>query len=259
MSQFDYNSYPGDYQYRAIATGHPVQSFWHRTRLEAALADVETKPEYRLLDVGCGAGVFTFGFANRISHAIGVDISTRSVEFCTKHKKEKGKVNCDFILVGQGESFPFKTESIDVVLLTEVIEHLAPGGSYQLLHELARVLRPHGTLYLTTPNYHSLWPLVEKVLDASGKVPPLESKQHLQKFTPKLLANQLEQMGFRVKETNSFFVISPFVAPISLRIANAFFAIEKRFAILPGMILTAVCTKYQSYYPEARLRNHYQT
>lgn len=243
MSKFDYDSYSGDYQYRAIETGHPVQSFWHRKRLDAALSDVETQPGYRLLDVGCGAGVFTFGFASRIRHAIGVDISRRPIEFCNTHKKETGKVNCDFVLIQPGESFPFKTVSMDVVLLTEVIEHLSPGASYQVLHEIRRVLRPYGTLYLTTPNDHSLWPLVEKILDASGQAPPLEGEQHLQKFTPRLLVNHLERMGFRVKQIDTFFVISPFVAPISSRIANALFAIEKRLAILPGMVLAALCTK----------------
>jgi ubiquinone/menaquinone biosynthesis C-methylase UbiE len=242
MSRFEYDSCLGDYQCWAIVAGPPMQSFWHRKRLEAALLDVATQPDDRLLDVGCGAGVFTFGFADRVKHAIGADISQRAIAFCSACRREIGQANCNFILQS-GTAFALESESIDIVLLTEVIEHLLPDESCRVLDEIHRVLRPGGRLYLTTPNYRSLWPLVERILDAMSLVPPLEDEQHVQRFTRRLLADHLEESGFRLKRCSSLFVLSPFVAPISARIADTIFDLERRLELLPGMLLTAVCTK----------------
>jgi SAM-dependent methyltransferase len=53
-------------------------------------------------------------------------------------------------------ALPFASSSFDVVFSTEVIEHVpAPDG---WVAEALRVLRPCGTLLLTTPNYQS-WSL----------------------------------------------------------------------------------------------------
>ncbi len=242
MKRFDYDSYLGDYQCRAIVAGHPMQSFWHRKRLEAALMDVATEPDDRLLDVGCGAGVFTFGFSDRVQCAVGVDISQQAIAFCNAFRNELGKTNCHFILQS-GSAFPIESDSFDIALLTEVIEHLLPDESCRVLDEVHRVLRPDGRLYLTTPNYRSLWPLVERLLDATSLAPPLEDEQHIQRFTRELLADRLGKSGFRLERCSSLFVLSPFVAPISSRVADAVFGIERRLDPLPGMLLTAVCAK----------------
>jgi 2-polyprenyl-3-methyl-5-hydroxy-6-metoxy-1,4-benzoquinol methylase len=242
MSRFDYDCCVGDYQCHAIVAGPPMQSFWHRKRLEAALMDVTTEPDDRLLDVGCGAGVFTFGFADRVKHAIGADISRRAIAFCSACRNEIGQANCDFA-IQSGTALALESESVDIVLLTEVIEHLLPDESSRVVKEIHRVLRPGGMLYLTTPNYRSLWPLVERILDAASLVPPLEDEQHVQRFTRKLLADHLEGSGFRLKRCGTLFALSPFVASISVRIADTIFDLERRSELLPGMLLTAVCTK----------------
>jgi SAM-dependent methyltransferase len=51
--------------------------------------------------------------------------------------------------------YPFPAESFDIVLLTEVLEHLREYP-LQALSEVSRILRPGGLLLLTTPNAASL-------------------------------------------------------------------------------------------------------
>jgi len=60
----------------------------------------------------------------------------------------------DGILIDRGvdllKGLPYATESFDVVLLVEVIEHLE--NHRVAISEVARVLKPGGVLILTTPN-----------------------------------------------------------------------------------------------------------
>ena len=44
------------------------------------------------------------------------------------------------------------------------------GGSTSPLKEAHRVLAPGGKILLTTPNYGSLWPLLEKIVNARAEV-----------------------------------------------------------------------------------------
>ncbi|MEA3076878.1 MAG: hypothetical protein QOF60_1786 [Actinomycetota bacterium] len=53
-------------------------------------------------------------------------------------------------------ALPFKTGSFDLVVCGEILEHLAPTNVVSFLLELARTLRPGGTVVVTTPNLLSL-------------------------------------------------------------------------------------------------------
>lgn len=47
---------------------------------------------------------------------------------------------------------PFPDSCLDAVYLEEVVEHVVPDAARRLIHECHRVLKPQGTLRLTTPN-----------------------------------------------------------------------------------------------------------
>jgi len=52
-------------------------------------------------------------------------------------------------ILASGTSIPFKSNSIDLVICLDVIEHIQEGET--LMHEIARVLKKDGILVLTTP------------------------------------------------------------------------------------------------------------
>ncbi|MDQ6891353.1 MAG: class I SAM-dependent methyltransferase [Acidobacteriota bacterium] len=104
-----------------------------------------------VLDVGCNRGQIELLFhtlckqAAVHTHVEGVDISTEAI----RQARELDLPNCSFQSYDGGR-LPFPEMQFDLVVLVEVIEHVA--DPLLLLTEIHRVLRPGGRLYLTTPN-----------------------------------------------------------------------------------------------------------
>lgn len=83
-------------------------------------------------------------------------------------------VSCDF--GAQDARLPFENGSFDLVICTQVLEHML--WPQNLLREMARVLRPNGSLIASVPNiaslsYRAAW-LLGRIPScaASGNLPP---------------------------------------------------------------------------------------
>lgn len=112
------------------------------------------------LDAGCGDGRYLAALARSgrwPDRAVAVDISSRILETAgaaaAPHDVELVRANL--------EALPLEDASVDLVLCTQVVEHLLDPRAG--LGELARVLRPGGILVLTTDNRDAF---VSKALNA---------------------------------------------------------------------------------------------
>ena len=101
----------------------------------------------KLLDIGCGPGSLTMGFAQHLKngHVWGVDLEATQVQLATE-KCLKAKIeNCQF-QVGSITNLPFDDETFDAIwcsnLLLEFNEHT------EITTELNRVLKPNGIIGL---------------------------------------------------------------------------------------------------------------
>ncbi|PIY80169.1 MAG: hypothetical protein COY80_04335 [Candidatus Pacebacteria bacterium CG_4_10_14_0_8_um_filter_42_14] len=105
----------------------------------------------KLLDAGCGTGWFSGGAAERGASVTSMDLGEGLLNEVKKKCKSK-------TVVGSIEKMPFPDASFDIVVTSEVIEHIP----HQILafKELSRVLKPGGTLILTTPNKFWYWSVV---------------------------------------------------------------------------------------------------
>lgn len=98
-----------------------------------------------IADIGTGNGGFLLPFAERGEfRCCGVDIG---ISNSLRDVLTRSGIELLYAL-GDGERLPFATGSIDVVLCVETMEHVrAPLVG----REIARILRPGGLCYLTTP------------------------------------------------------------------------------------------------------------
>ena len=96
----------------------------------------------RVLDVGCGVGLYTAAFLRETEHVFGVEIELeRALE---ARSRAKGVVQA------VGERLPFAGEAFDIVFSHEVLEHVEDDRACAV--EMARVLRPGGRLAIFVPN-----------------------------------------------------------------------------------------------------------
>jgi SAM-dependent methyltransferase len=107
----------------------------------------------RLLDVGCGPGSITLGLARSIDpegHVVGVDKQPSQIHIAKRAAVTAGITNAIF-QVANADELPFETASFDVVFAHALFEHLPAPAS--VLAEMARVLRPEGTLAICSSDW----------------------------------------------------------------------------------------------------------
>lgn len=139
----------------------------------------------RLLDVGCGAGTLLSVAKQAGWNAEGVEVSIPTVDILRKQGLT--------VFPGELAQAEFPDAHFDVVTAAELIEHVPDPSS--LIAEVARVLRPGGIFWATTPHSHG----------ASGRVLKLKwsvvsPPEHLHLFSVRGLSGVVARHGFqRVK------------------------------------------------------------
>jgi SAM-dependent methyltransferase len=79
----------------------------------------------------------------------GVDISEAAIAYATRLAEHKGVADRVRFQTGSLTEIPYQSNSLDLVIASEVIEHLPEPG--RALRELSRVLTPAGILLITMP------------------------------------------------------------------------------------------------------------
>lgn len=235
-SVFNYDEIPPGYYFDVLQKGSAVRRFWHREKFAAVIRHL--KPDARILDVGCGPGSFLFMAKKTLPglHCEGVDISSIQIDFA---KTQVGPNTPGLVFrVIDSEHLPYEDASFDFVTTIEVLEHLHPYDAMKTAYEVRRVLKPNGEWLLTTPNYRSLWPLIEVGLNTVS--PVKYHDQHISKFVPNSLVKFVEAGGFEVISLQTIFFLAPFFAVISESLAGWMMGIEKKLR-LPGALLLLRC------------------
>jgi ubiquinone/menaquinone biosynthesis C-methylase UbiE len=98
----------------------------------------------RVLDIGCGLGGKTVAYAEARARVTGVDLSEKNVAQCSAFARARG-VEAAFA-AGDAERLPFAGGSFDAVIANDSLEHFANPEA--ALRELARVLKPGGSIFL---------------------------------------------------------------------------------------------------------------
>lgn len=156
------------------------ESFFHRWRewvVTRFVKSFDSKLKY--LDAGCGSGLI---LRHLPKGSIGLDANKKILKIAQKHVPT-AKLVCGSIL-----KMPFPDNSFDVVVCTEVLEHLLKPE--KAMDEIKRVLKPMGKIIGTVPRESLFWRLQR--FSVTG--PKIPYHKHYQ--SPKELESLLK--GFHV-------------------------------------------------------------
>lgn len=109
---------------------------------------LDTKPEARILDAGCGTGFLTKSL-EKYGISFGIDISDTAMELCRKRGAKR-------IVKGSVSALPYRDDSFNLVLLLDVLGHKAIDEA-QAINEIYRVLKKGGILIINVAAHDYLW------------------------------------------------------------------------------------------------------
>jgi 2-polyprenyl-3-methyl-5-hydroxy-6-metoxy-1,4-benzoquinol methylase len=223
---YSYDSIPVGFYDEVFQRNRGIQSKWHHHKFRRIVQEIGIVGKH--LDFGCGPGTLIHLLPARIS-AVGVDIAASQVSYAEQNYAGPEK---QFIQIESSE-LPFADATFDSITCIEVVEHLELKLTREILKEFSRVLRPGGKLILTTPNYGSLWPLIEIVVNRLSDVSYEE--QHITKFRRPNLYTLLRETGFSAVTVTTFMSVSPFLAGINWTLADRAWPADQSISRLPGV------------------------
>jgi len=171
----DYDSYYGP-------ENLTVPTFIERWLDEIVATFAPYKQQGRLLDVGCGAGSILQAAQRAGWTPHGMEVSRTAADHNTSQGFD--------VFCGELAEAQYPDGHFDVVIASEVLEHVASPSA--MLAEIARVLRPGGLLWATTPHGRGVSARVLG-LGWSAVSPP----EHLHLFSLTGIKRLLEDAGFR--------------------------------------------------------------
>ena len=164
----------------------------------------------RLLDVGCGNGLFSWNLKKKIGieEVVGIeyfeDAAAKAVE------------RLDKVLAGDVElmNLDFEENYFDCIICADILEHLK--NPWSVLNNLVGFLSPNGRMIISLPNLRHIVPVLKIIFDRfdyeeSGVL----DKTHLRFFTLSSMKKMFNEAGLTIERIESNRSVS-----LKFRIAN---------------------------------------
>lgn len=164
-------------------------------RLEQILYFFKDIKGKKILDIGCATGYIGKEIKKKNNIVYGIDISPLAI------KKAKKVLDEAYVVDLLEQKFPFKENSFDSIVCSEVVEHLIDNRN--LFKQIGRVLKKNGFLIITTPNIvywgHRL-SIFKGKFEYQSEGPFDEGHVHF--FTYQTLRRCLASNGFKIVAEN---------------------------------------------------------
>ncbi len=169
-----------------------------------------------VLDLGCGVGFFGGLARKRGGRVVGLDFSEAALGIAQTQQE-----GIPFVR-GDATKVPFPDASFDVVLLNDIIEHLAEAPGRRMIEEVFRVLRPGGRLVVDTDNdaflmqkkgLRRLNEWLERGTEQRRALAEIKKTYtaptlHIKIYTVQELRALLESVGFRIDDFDTYAYIA---------------------------------------------------
>lgn len=173
----------------------------------------------KILDVGASPYHLMFCLKKLGLDIYGIDLDPRILRsFQNEYKLKVIKHNIE------NGKCPFKNEEFDLVIFTEIFEHLGvnPIGA---LKEIRRMLKSKGILILSTPNIYALHKILMYLFGKSFNNALLELTKvesvgyigHIREYSNKEIKMILEYCGYKIKKSYFKKYNNFFLAPLIIR------------------------------------------
>ena len=177
-------------------------------RFSKVIEMLEPKPTERILDVGCGNGIYTNSISYYFgSKTVGIDINKKRIKVA-QEIAHCLKTGAGFILQ-EAENLDFPKESFEKIICLEVIEHIYDDK--KLLNKLGCFLKKSGVLIISTPKKEKLSKTEElKRFGAAKKGEHVRSGYEFAEFK-----EMLNRAGFQILERKLYY---RFFAKVTIKI-----------------------------------------
>jgi SAM-dependent methyltransferase len=203
---------------------NPTRRWLHLTR-RARIEDMLRRAAAeagrgRALEIGPGSGVYLPLLCELFGEVVASDVEEAFLE----HARELARTHPNLEPVADDiTATRLPAGSFDVVLCSEVIEHIADSAG--ALRAMRGLLRPGGLLVLSTPQRHSPLEVAGRIAFLPGIVTlvravyrePILATGHINLLTPGEARRQLDAAGFEVLESAQSGVYLPLVAEFAGR------------------------------------------
>jgi len=175
-----------DAEYAAAYPEYYRRHWWWRVRESILLGKIRSlvgcTQSARILDVGCGAGLF-FDALQQFGPVEGIESDAGAVESSGRwrHRIAHGQLDRSFR----------PAQAYDLILMLDVLEHIRNPD--ELLHAATRLLAANGRILVTVPAFKWLWTTHDDV------------NHHLRRYTANEIRRALTDAGLVVTETRYMF------------------------------------------------------
>ncbi len=126
---------------------------WYKLILKMLKPIIPSFEGKKVLEVGCGLGVFCIHIAKENGEVIGADISKNAIKQAKDLSQQYGVGDKVQFVVSDARFLPFQDRSEDLIVSSETLEHIA--NHEKAFHEFARIANNSGYICLTVPNFIS--------------------------------------------------------------------------------------------------------
>lgn len=188
------DEYKDDDPYTVIKN---LSNDFHQRKFNCTLdliKDLDTGGNLKLLDLGCGQGHLTDKIKKQFQNleVFGLDYSITAINYASSNYK-----GIDFI-VANAYCPPYKDDFFDIVVCNNIWEHVPDPLS--LLQAISRILKPNGSLIISTPSRYRLINLLKV---CQGKDIVFMSHLHVTEYTVGQVIEQLKFGGYAMRKIYS--------------------------------------------------------